>query len=997
VPTKLAAVLLIPAAAFLVIGGIQINTSIRDASQLDQFAEGITAGRELTALVHQLQQERDHTAGILARVAAGGISDPTAIGAELASDHAAVDQALAAFVRASQPLQAQNPTFRVSSAVLADDFAQLRLVREGVKARWLRQEAVFAQYSQIMAHIFAVVPARADVGGDDASSQNIVALLELAEAKELAAQLRGLIFAGTSAGAFRPVDAERLAEIQARQTAAIERFRAQANPRHVALYDRTMRGTAISNLTRLQKTITERARTNALNVPAEEWWRAATSQLDLLRQVEQTLLEDVIDGAATRAAAERRNAFAATSAIVLIMVAALVLSWLIGRSMARSLRSLRAEALDVAQHRLPDAIERLRSTPRAEPIVVDVTGRLRSADEIGDVADAFTAVHRSAVSLAVEQVVMRRNVNAMFVNLARRSQTLVERQLQLLDTLEAAETDPDQLSNLFKLDHLATRMRRNDENLLVLAGSEVSRRWAEPVSLSAVVLAAMAEIEQYARIRHDVASRIYVVGHAVADVVHLLAELLENATTFSPPDTVVTVTGYLEDGMGSGVLGEATIVIEDHGIGMSSTGFKEANERLANPADIDVSASERMGLVVVGHLAARHHVRVRLRGSTAGVVAYVSLPSSILAPPPEQDELSSYRTPAGRIASVVRPTIGPAGIEIPGYGTSGTGTSGTDEAADSPTFVPSAWPPVIGTAAVPPGSLATPTFVPASGNAPNLAEVPDALWGGSPTTPNGGGPTEAPVSGGPVSGAPVSGVPVSGAPVSAAPVSAAPVSAAPVSAAPVSAAPVSAAPVSAAPVSGAPTSGGPASDAPVSGIPVSSVPASGVPAVDGAPADPPASTNGRTGKRKRNDRPRAERVGPKRAEDILDAATKPATPQAPAKASTATRWWSREGGPAPERTTPVLPTQRAAMTAGYSAAGLPVRVPLAALPEPDSGVTQPLPSNQPLVSREPDPAQVSDVLTRFYSGVHRAANEDEIPTQPITDRMTKNIDPRSTA
>jgi hypothetical protein len=1016
VPTKLAAVLLIPAAAFLVIGGIQINTSIRDANELDQFAEGITAGRELTTLAHQLQQERDHTAGVLARVAAGGISDPTAIGAELASDHAAVDQALIAFVRASQPLQAQNPAFRMSSAVLAEDFAQLRLVRDGVKARWLRQEAVFAQYSQIMAHIFAVVPARADVG-DEASSQNILALLELAEAKELAAQLRGLIFAGTNAGAFRPVDAERLAEIQARQTAAIERFRAHANPGHVALYDRTMRGTAISNLSRLQKTITERARTNALNVPAEEWWRAATSQLDLLRQVERTLLEDVIDGAAQRAAAERRNAFAATSAIVLIMLAAFVLSWLIGRSMARSLRSLRAEALDVAQHRLPDAIDRLRSTPRAEPIVVDVTGRLRSADEIGDVADAFTAVHRSAVSLAVEQVVMRRNVNAMFVNLARRSQTLVERQLQLLDTLEAAETDPDQLSNLFKLDHLATRMRRNDENLLVLAGSEVSRRWAEPVSLPAVVLAAMAEIEQYARIRHDVAGSIHVVGHAVADVVHLLAELLENATTFSPPDTVVTVSGYLEDGIGSGSLGEATIVIEDHGIGMSPTGLTEANERLAGPADIDVSASERMGLVVVGHLAARHHVRVRLRGSTAGVVAYVSLPSSILAPPPEQDELGSYRTPPGRIASVVRPAIGPAGIETPA----------ADEPAEPPTFIPSTWPPVIGTAAAPPGSLATPAFVPASGNAPGLAYVADPVpFGVGTTTPNGASPAEAPESGAPapapesgapapapVSGAPapapVSGAPASGAPTSGAPTSGAPTSGAPTSGAPTSGAPTSGAPTSEAPTSEAPTSGVPSgapSSAPVSGIPgssapVSGVPASGVPAVDGAATDPaasvPVSANGRTGKRKRSDRPRAERVGPKRAEDILDAATKPASPEAPAAPNAATRWWSREGGPAPARTTPVLPTQRAAMTAGVSAAGLPVRVPMAALPEPDPGATQPLPSNQPLVSSEPDPAQVSDVLTRFYSGVHRAANEDEIPTQPITNRKPNNRDPRSTA
>src|SRR6185369_13545687 len=228
------------------------------------------------------------------------------------------------------------------------------------------------------------------------------------------------------------------------------------------------------------------------------------------------------------------------------------------------------------------------------------------------------------------QAIMRRNVNAMFINLARRSQTLVERQLQLLDSLEAAETDPDQLASLFRLDHLATRMRRNDENLLVLAGSDSARRWAEPVSLSAVSMAAMAEIEQYARIRHDVSNDVFVVGHAVADVVHLLAELLENATTFSPPDTVVNVTGWpAANGK------EATIIIEDHGLGITEAGLIEANERVGGPVAIDVAASERMGLVVVGHLAARHGVQVKLTGSEEGVVAYVTLPAKLLAPAPD--------------------------------------------------------------------------------------------------------------------------------------------------------------------------------------------------------------------------------------------------------------------------------------------------------------------------------------------------------------------------
>ena len=184
-------------------------------------------------------------------------------------------------------------------------------------------------------------------------------------------------------------------------------------------------------------------------------------------------------------------------------------------------------------------------------------------DEIGEVAEAFVAVHRSAVSVAVEQAPMRRTVNAMFVNLARRSQVLVERQLELLDELEREESDPDQLDNLFKLDHLAARMRRNDDSLLVLAGSESTRRWSDPVALPAVVLAAVAEIEHYPRVRHEAIDPVHVVGHAVGDLVHLLAELLENATVFSPPHTPVQVTARGGERVG------AIIEISDDGLGMS--------------------------------------------------------------------------------------------------------------------------------------------------------------------------------------------------------------------------------------------------------------------------------------------------------------------------------------------------------------------------------------------------------------------------------------------
>jgi two-component sensor histidine kinase len=243
-------------------------------------------------------------------------------------------------------------------------------------------------------------------------------------------------------------------------------------------------------------------------------------------------------------------------------------------------------------------------------------------------------VHRSAVRLAAEQANMRRNVNEIFIKLARRSQALVERQLRLLDTMESAETDPDQLANLFRLDHLATRLRRNDENLLVLAEGDSTRGWNQPVDLNTVALAATAEIERYTMIQSEITDSVYIVGYAVTDLVHLVAELLENAAAFSPPETTVTLHAQ------STPDGGAEIVISDVGLGMSLFAMAEANRQLAMPASIDVSAAERMGLVVVGHLAKRHQIGVTLSQADPGVMARVKIPAPLVtAAPPELAEM----------------------------------------------------------------------------------------------------------------------------------------------------------------------------------------------------------------------------------------------------------------------------------------------------------------------------------------------------------------------
>ncbi|MFC5721199.1 ATP-binding protein [Streptomyces gamaensis] len=293
--------------------------------------------------------------------------------------------------------------------------------------------------------------------------------------------------------------------------------------------------------------------------------------------------------------------------------------------MGRSMRRLRRAASDVAENRLPALVGQLSRTDpghidtRVQPIPIT------TKDEIGEIARAFDQIHREAVRLAAEQALLRGNINAIFTNLSRRNQSLIEGQLTLITELEEHEADPDQLENLFRLDHLATRMRRNGENLLVLAGEEAGRRWDQPVPLVDVLRAASSEVEAYERIELSGVPDADIHGLAVTDLVHLLAELLENATTFSSPHTKVRVTATrLPDG-------RVMVEIHDKGIGLTAEDFADINHKLANPPTVDVAVAQRMGLFVVGRLAARHGIRVQLRpsGEQAGTTSLVMLPDAI--------------------------------------------------------------------------------------------------------------------------------------------------------------------------------------------------------------------------------------------------------------------------------------------------------------------------------------------------------------------------------
>ncbi|MEV4660895.1 nitrate- and nitrite sensing domain-containing protein [Micromonospora echinofusca] len=604
---------------------------------------------------------------------------------------------------------------------------------------------------------------------------------------------------------------------------------------------------------------------------ADEWDAAMVANAKLIRTVESKIDREVVAGAEKLRSDVQRQVFLETGLLLSMLLLAILFAYLVARSMARSLRDLRQGALSIAQYGLPQAVARLRdpkvtgqlspvqlANQIAEPLPV------RSKDEFGQVTEAFNAVHLEAVRTAAEQAALRASVATMFVNLARRSQILVDRLIGHLDRLERGEEDPDRLAELFQLDHLATRMRRNDENLLVLAGADSTRVQREPAALIDVLRAAQSEVEHYTRIEFGVIDRdIEVAAHAVNDLVHLVAELFDNATAFSPPDSHVMVEARR-------VGDRASLYVEDRGIGISPEQLHDLNERLATPPQVDVAVSRMMGLVVVARLASRHGVKVELRpGTDRGTVAEVVMPTSVLVPralsgrpqsspalPPPGPRSSGPAPAFGALPALGNGPANPMPTQRPGesgnqvtlggrpFDPAPRNGAGTPASAGAARSMP-AWSDLTGASGFNGGEA----FQPRTSNGQSIDPLPQrrsaddqdatgqqqAVPRQLPSTPEARPYSVPPVSAPPV---PYAGPPVSTPPV---PYSAPPVSSPPVSGMPVSASPVSGHPYSGPPVSAAPYSGPPVSAAPYSGMPVSAPPTNPLPQRQGPGAPGPAT------------------------------------------------------------------------------------------------------------------------------------------------------------
>lgn len=628
--TKLLAVLLIPTVCALALGGLRVRTDLQNATEFNNLANQIRLETAVADLVQQLQRERDLS---VSYVASNKKVDRVVLERQLRR----VNDTSEAFSNRIAELSSDlNPKAVERFQVAFNQLNRLNSLRNSVRDTQYPAEAVQRTYSESIETLIGLGEQTISEINDPELVRLHLTTNAIARIKEQESLKRAILLDVFQRKAFTPSQLRALQAADAELEAARNDFRKSATPEQAKIYDDTVTGLIVDTANDMQESAINQqsatGRKDFTQLTSEKWDIAATLTVNLTRDVENLLVEQLQNKTDVAAGDARRSAYLQSGIVLAVLALALLMALFVARSILNPLRTLRRAALDVADHGLPDAVERILADPNPEDAAKTAVEPVpvHTREEVGQVARAFDAVHGEAVRLAAQQALLRDNVNAMFVNLSRRSQALVERQLNLIDRLEQDEQDPDQLASLFELDHLATRMRRNSENLLVLSGTDLSRRLTRPVPAAEVLGAAVSEVEQYARVQVGQTPDLTVQGRAVNDLVHLIAELLDNATAFSDPVTKVTVrTAKTRKG-------ELAIEIQDRGVGMGDQEILDANERLADPPDVDVAVSRRMGLYVVARLAKRHDIKVRLRGNEdieGGTTALVIVPETLIAFP----------------------------------------------------------------------------------------------------------------------------------------------------------------------------------------------------------------------------------------------------------------------------------------------------------------------------------------------------------------------------
>ena len=643
--SKIIALIAVPLAALLALWVFATTLTVGPAFNLLSARTLLdTVGNPGEVLVGEFQRER--------RLSVEFLSNPDASPAALVGQRLITDRAAADFRRAAGSRDAQNAAsdpLRVRIQQVFTDLDGLPDNRRHIDRREVDVVGAQGMYNTVIDAGFQMFSATATFN-DEGVDREIRALTTVGRGQEYLSRADSLLAGANAAGRLTEDVRDQLIQAIGTSTFLLDEGVANLPEQDRTAFQRLYNGPAFSALRRLQdRLIVESRAGSASPVPSGTWQPVYDTSAQELRAFELNATEALTD----RAKPVAVNVLIRLGVAGIVGLAAVIISIMVsvkvGRSIVGRLARLRGEALEMASERLPSVVRRLQ---RGEPVDVDVeTPPLRYGnDEIGEVGRAFNQVQRTAVQSAVDEASVRRGINEVFLNIARRSQTLLHRQLALLDRMERRETKPEELEDLYRVDHLATRMRRHAEDLVILAGATPGRGWRNPVPIIDVVRGAISEVEDYKRVDVRTMEPSAVLGRAVGDVIHMLAELLENAASFSPPHTRVNVTGQvLPNGY--------AIEIEDRGLGMSPEAIEAANRRLVEPPDFDPANSARLGLFVVAQLAHRHGIRISLRPSAfGGVTAIALLPGELITSGAGPIALPAGPSPADRAWD--RPLVG---------------------------------------------------------------------------------------------------------------------------------------------------------------------------------------------------------------------------------------------------------------------------------------------------------------------------------------------------
>ena len=705
VSRRLFAVILLTLVMGLVFGGLRVAAAADSAAQFSRVSQLARLGQQVTILTQALQDERDETCGSLP------VRNPGVLQRwyDATDTVTAKVQTQVAGIGGSFPAGIQAKAAGVRSALAS--LPQLRHAAQNSTSALL----VIADYSVPIDDLMALNGQIALGADDPALTSDVQTLNSLSLEKDQVAQQRAILLNAFTKRSFANAEQQALVTAVAGQGADATAFDATATPAEQSSFNRVVAGTAVKQALGIEQYVDSTGSLDigagALNISARDapgqWYTAISATINKMQAVELGIAGNVVARARVLQRGAEQAALVGSVLAAAFLVLVLLATLAVARSLVLPLRRLREGALDIATVKLPERVRQLSETPESAASLEVSPIDVLSADEIGQVARAFDQVHAEAVRLAGNEALLRGSFNAMFVSLSWRSQSLIERLAQLIDSLEQTEADPGRLSDLFRMDHLVTRMRRNGENLLLLGGHEGTRKWSHPVPLTDVVRAALSEIEHYSKVTLSIQPGLLVPGRAVSDIVHLLAELIENATVFSASDTQVGVSARELP------IGGVLIEISDVGVGVSPERLAELNRRLDDPPAIDASVSRHMGLFAVARLAERHGVRAQLRARTPrGLTALAWLPGSLIERESSQHGdtrqlLTAHqaeRMPAWQASVVGSDSGGQGATGRPDAVTAsawvGGGTSDVAQGAESASYdwFRKPWQPVTGTA-----------------------------------------------------------------------------------------------------------------------------------------------------------------------------------------------------------------------------------------------------------------------------------------------------------